>query len=69
MDVRQRARELRRTQTDAEKILCRYLRNRNFQGYKFRRQYPVGRYIADFACIPLKLIIELDGSQHVQDQE
>lgn len=69
MEILQRARELRKSQTDAEKILWRHLRNRNLQGYKFRRQYPIGNYIIDFACISLKLAIEIDGSQHLQNQE
>jgi very-short-patch-repair endonuclease len=44
------ARKLRRESTEAEKILWRLLRNRNLEGYKFRRQQPIGRYIVDFAC-------------------
>ena len=40
------------------------LRNRQLDGCKFRRQLPIGRYVADFACVEAKLIIELDGGQH-----
>jgi len=40
------------------------LRNRQLGGYKFRRQYPIDRYIADFVCAEAKLVIELDGGQH-----
>src|SRR4051812_17571560 len=58
------ARILRKSMTDAEKKLWYLLRDRRFEGYKFRRQYPVGKYIADFACTKHKLIIELDGGQH-----
>ena len=55
MNNMERARALRKNQTDAEKLLWKHLRNRQLQGYKFRRQVPVGRYIVDFACISLKL--------------
>jgi len=58
------ARRLRRDQTEAEKRLWQHLRDRRFSGLKFRRQHPVGRYIADFACPDRGLIIELDGGQH-----
>ena len=50
--------------THAETILWRTLRNRSFAGEKFRRQVPVGPYIADFASISSKLIVELDGPPH-----
>jgi very-short-patch-repair endonuclease len=58
------ARNLRANLTDVEKKLWYHLRRKNIQGVKFRRQAPIGRYIADFACYEPKLIIELDGSQH-----
>lgn len=58
------ARYLRRNMTDAERELWHYLRNRAFMGYKFRRQYPVGPYIVDFACLARRLVVELDGGQH-----
>ncbi len=60
----QQARRLRRTQTRAESRLWKRLRDRQFLGYKFRRQRPVPPFIADFACNELKLIIEVDGSYH-----
>ena len=63
-----RARELRKSQTDAEALLWHHLRDRRFMGLKFRRQRPIGRYFADFACLELGLVIELDGGQHVQQQ-
>src|SRR3974390_1438677 len=44
------------------------LRNRELLGWKFRRRHPIGYYIVDFVCIQRKLIIELDGSQHGQNQ-
>ncbi len=58
------ARHLRRRATDAERRLWRCLRHRALGGFKFRRQHPIGRYIADFACIQARLVVELDGGQH-----
>ena len=59
-----RARRLRVGQTDAEQKLWYHLRNRQLQGWKFRRQHRIDRYIADFACPDAGLIVELDGSRH-----
>jgi len=59
----QRARELRRDMTDAERFLWRHLRAGQLV-HKFRRQHPIGPYIVDFACPSAKLIVELDGGQH-----
>jgi very-short-patch-repair endonuclease len=59
-----RARELRHDQTHAEDILWSALRNRHLNGLKFRRQHPVGPFIADFYCVEYRLIVELDGSIH-----
>ncbi len=58
-----RARELRQPQTPAESKLWVRLRNRQL-GYKFRRQYTIGRFIADFYCAECGLVIELDGDSH-----
>src|SRR3546814_20061475 len=58
------ARHLRRTMTDAEREIWHHLRNRALLGHKFRRQYPVGPYIVDFACPARRLGVELDGGQH-----
>ena len=58
------ARKLRRNMTDAERILWKYLRAKRFKSCKFRRQHPIGPYIADFVCIERKLVIEVDGGQH-----
>jgi very-short-patch-repair endonuclease len=63
-DQRSFARDLRRKQTDAERKLWCQLRARQFMGLRFRRQHPIGRYFADFACLELRLVIELDGGQH-----
>jgi very-short-patch-repair endonuclease len=60
-----RARALRKTSTDAETLLWFRLRNRQLLDLKFRRQRPIGRYIADFACLEIGLVIELDGGQHL----
>ena len=64
--MHQRARKLRRVSTDAERLLWHHLRNRSFCGLKFRRQHPVDRYFADFACIERRLVIELDGGHHLE---
>ena len=58
------ARKLRRTSTDAEIRLWYYLRGGRLEGTKFIRQFPIGPYVADFACRDARLAIELDGSQH-----
>lgn len=50
--------------SDAERKLWHALRYKQLNGHRFRRQHPIGRYIADFACIEQKLVIELDGGQH-----
>ncbi len=63
------ARELRASATDAEQKIWYLLRNRNFLGYKFRRQHPIGNYILDFYCPDAKLAIELDGSQHAENEK
>jgi very-short-patch-repair endonuclease len=59
-----RASSLRKRAADCERILWRHLRNRNFAGYKFRRQHPIDPYILDFYCPAAKLAIELDGGGH-----
>ncbi len=60
----QRARQLRQVETWAEKLMWRWLRDRRFSRYKFRRQHPIGDYYLDFFCEEAELNIELDGSQH-----
>jgi very-short-patch-repair endonuclease len=62
-----RARELRKNMTEAERILWKHFRLRQFAGHKFRRQQPIGQYIVDFVCFESRLIIEVDGSQHSED--
>lgn len=63
-DIRKRAKELRGNPTAVENRLWKYLLNRQLGGFKFRRQHPIGRFIADFYCHSSKLIIELDGEIH-----
>jgi len=58
------ARRLRRNQTDAERTLWFRLRDRRLAGWKFRRQFPIDRFVVDFFCADAHLIIELDGGQH-----
>ena len=61
---RDRARQLRRAMTDAERAAWKQLRGRELAGFRFRRQVPLGPYIADFVCFEARLILELDGGQH-----
>jgi primosomal protein N' (replication factor Y) len=61
------ARRLRRDMTEAEKRLWNLLRYRGLEGFKFRRQRPIGPFIADFACIEEQIIIEVDGGQHADN--
>ena len=62
--LKQRRRELRRNQTDAEKVFWARVRNRQFKGMRFFRQYSLGIYILDFYCPEVRLAVELDGGQH-----
>ena len=59
-----RARYFRKRATEPERVLWRHLRNRNFCGYKFRRQHPIARYTLDFYCLAAKIAVEIDGSGH-----
>ena len=58
------AKKLRSEATDAEVLLWSRLRRRQLGGFRFRRQHPIGPYVADFACLSERLLIELDGGQH-----
>jgi very-short-patch-repair endonuclease len=64
--LRKRARILRNSATDAERRLWQHLRLKQLGGFKFRRQVPLRGYIVDFLCVELKLVVELDGGQHVE---
>lgn len=61
------ARTLRNGATKPERILWQHLRRRQMNGFKFRRQHPIGRYICGFVCLEARLVAELDGSQHIGD--
>jgi len=60
------AKTLRKSMTDAERRLWYRLRAHRFEGYKFKRQVPIGKYVVDFACLNHGLVVELDGGQHAQ---
>ena len=60
---------LRKKPTDAEKLLWQRLRLRQMEGFKFRRQQPIDKYIVDFACFENRVIIEADGGQHAINKE
>jgi very-short-patch-repair endonuclease len=63
------ARELRKNMTDKERLLWSKLRGKQFGGFKFRKQAPIGEFIADFVCFDRKVIVELDGDQHAVSVE
>ncbi|KTD75625.1 endonuclease domain-containing protein [Legionella waltersii] len=65
--LRQRAKNLRKQSTDAERHIWYNLRA-NRLGFKFKRQVPLGVYIVDFVCLEKRLIVELDGGQHLENQ-
>lgn len=67
--ARERARNLRRDMTEAEQRLWRMLRSPQTEGYRFRRQAPIGGFIADFVCHAARLIVEIDGGQHDPSSE
>ena len=62
--AKQRSRKLRKDLTDAERKLWIMLRKKQMSGYKFRRQHPCGKYVLDFVCLEIGLVIEVDGGQH-----
>jgi very-short-patch-repair endonuclease len=63
------ARNLRKQSTEAEKLLWKNLRAKQLEGFKFRRQQPIGNYIVDFVCFEKGLVVELDGGQHAVEKE
>ena len=63
------AKQLRRNQTEVEVKLWSRLRNHQLKDIGFRRQHAIGKYVVDFCAPPKKLIIELDGSQHIEQEE
>ena len=68
MSIETLAKELRKHSTDAERHLWQHLRGRQILNAKFRRQHVIHPYIIDFVCLENKLIIEVDGSQHIEQQ-
>ncbi len=63
--IRAYARQMRRLPTECEKRFWWRVKDRRLAGHKFKRQVPIGSYIADFLCVERKLIVELDGGQHI----
>jgi ATP-dependent helicase HrpA/adenine-specific DNA-methyltransferase len=61
------ARGLRKSHTDAELLLWKYLRTSQMDGVKFRRQQPIGKYIVDFVSFEKRIVIEVDGGQHSEE--
>ena len=63
------AKILRKRLTDAEKFLWGHVRGKQLEGFKFRRQEPIGNYVADFVCYEKRIIVEVDGSQHCSEKD
>ncbi|MEN9910276.1 MAG: hypothetical protein RLZZ540_3435 [Bacteroidota bacterium] len=63
------AKKLRENQTQAEEKLWLALKDNKIEGYKFRRQHPLSIYVADFYCHALKLVIEIDGGYHMDEEQ
>ena len=63
------AKILRKRPTEAEKFMWRYLRSKQLEGLKFRRQEPIGNYVVDFVCYEKKIIVEIDGGQHCAERD
>ena len=63
------AKKFRINSTDTEKYLWKYLRGKQHEGFKFRRQHPIGKYIVDFINLERKIIIEVDGGQHLKNKK
>ena len=64
-----RARQPRKSSTDAEKTLWQDLRSRQLFGHRFKRRHPIGNYFVDFVCLESNLVVELDGGQHLESSE
>jgi very-short-patch-repair endonuclease len=63
------AARLRRDMTEAEQRLWLHLRGRRLEGFKFKRQWTLGRYVVDFCCLEARLIVEVDGGQHSEEAD
>lgn len=66
--TKENRRNLRKAQTPEELIFWAQVKGRRFHKYKFRRQYAIGKYIADFYCPALRLVVEIDGGQHFEKE-
>jgi very-short-patch-repair endonuclease len=66
--LRKHARNMRHDATDAETAMWHLLRDRRFSKMKFRRQFPFQNYILDFVCLEKRLVVEIDGSQHLESK-
>jgi len=64
-----RARQMRRQPAEPEKRVWYHLQRKQLGGFKFRRQQPIGRFIVDFYCYEVKLVVELDGNSHFSQDE
>ena len=67
--ITKKSRELRKNMTPQERKLWTIIRKRTIDNLKFRRQYPIGKYIVDFYCASAKLAVELDGGGHYSPEE
>ena len=65
----ERANELRKNMTETEKILWQRLRHKKLDGFKFRRQHPLIQFVADFYCHEARLVIEIDGGYHLDEEQ
>ncbi len=65
----ERANQLRKNQTESEKFLWEILKNKQMLGLRFKRQHPIDKFIADFYCHSLKLVIEVDGKIHFNPEK
>ena len=65
----ERARNLRKSMSDGERKLWQALRARQVDGVRFRRQHPIGPYIVDFVCLERRLVVEVDGGHHTEDDQ
>ncbi len=68
-EYRYQVRQMRKSLTNAEKTLWSLLRSRKLKDFKFRRQHPIGPYIADFCCLQKRVIVELDGAHHLSQKQ
>ena len=68
-ELKRRSRKLRENANPVEELLWGYLRSRRLGGFKFRRQHVIGRYISDFYCAEVQLVVELDGESHRGKQQ